>query len=382
MDVHTTNYTLCAKEPFFGNNGFESIIVLEATLLPTVKSILSFIDEIKRISEEECDILCGYEAGGLGYSLFHELKKHDINCVILAPSTMMEPKTGTRIKTDHHDARAIADCMMTSGACSYVYIPSKSDDDIKCYLRMRNDHKISLKKVKQQIHAFCLTQGYRYEKTPWTQKHLLWLRNIDLSIIDREILNEYLHTYQFLAERIEIFDNRIEEFALQKEYAESVKKLGCFLGIKTHTALSLIVEIGDFKRFKHPQAFAAFLGLVPGELSSGTTIRRTSITKAGNTHLRKLLIEASQGICKGRVGYKSKALKARQKGNLPEVISYADKANVRLRKKYVRMLFKGKNHNLAVTAIAREFACFIWGMMTDHISTLPTTINSQTVSQA
>lgn len=363
MDVHTTNYTLCAKEPFFGSHGFETITILEETAKPSVKSILTFINKVKSMSEEECTILCGYEAGGLGYSLFHELKKHDIKCVILAPSTMMEPKSGTYVKTDHRDARMIADCMMTAGGCSYVYIPTEGDDDIKCYIRMRDNHKNSLKKIKQQIQAFCLTQGYHYEKSPWTQTHLQWLYRLELSMIDREVLDEYLITYQYLSERMESFDKRIEEFSMQKEYIDSVKKLECFIGIKTNTALSLIVEIGDFQRFEHPQAFASYLGLTPGERSSGSSIRHTSITKAGNSHLRKLLIEAAQGICRGKVGYKSKDLKSRQKGNAGEVIAYADKGNIRLRKKYYSMILKGKNRNVAVTAVARELACFVWGMM-------------------
>ena len=140
------------------------------------------------------------------------------------------------------------------------------------------------------------------------------------------------------------------------------------MGIQTHTALSLIVETGDFHRFAKGNTYAAYLGMAPGENSSGDKVRRTGISKAGNNHLRKLLIEASQGICKGRVGYKSRVLRARQAGNTAEVIAYADKGNVRLRKKYYKMIRGGKKRNVAVVAVARELACFVWGMMTDNIS--------------
>ena len=149
---------------------------------------------------------------------------------------------------------------------------------------------------------------------------------------------------------------------------EKIKKLSCFLGIKTHTALSCVVETGDFRRFARGNVYSAFLGLTPGEDSSAESINRLGITKAGNSHLRRLLIEASKGICKGQIGHKSKDLKARQAGNEPEVIAYADKANERLRRKYYRMIRYGKKKNVAVTAVARELACFIWGMMTDNIS--------------
>ena len=150
----------------------------------------------------------------------------------------------------------------------------------------------------------------------------------------QETLNEYLTSYEEQTAKIERFDARIEEIASQAEYAEKVKKLGCFLGIKTHTALSLIVETGDFTRFAKGNVYAAYLGLVPGEHSSAVKVNRLGITKAGNSHLRLLLVEAAGGICKGAIGHKSKALRQRQQGNSAEVIAYADKANARLRSKY------------------------------------------------
>ena len=132
--------------------------------------------------------------------------------------------------------------------------------------------------------------------------------------------------------------------------------------------MSLIVETGDFSRFVKGNIYSAYLGLVPGEASSSTDINRLCITKAGNKHARTVLVEAVQSICKGSVGAKSKDLAARQKGNDPAMIAYADKANERMRRKYYRMIHKDKQRNTAVTAIARELACFIWGMMTDNIA--------------
>ena len=147
---------------------------------------------------------------------------------------------------------------------------------------------------------------------------------------------------------------------------ENVKKLTCFIGIQTQTALSVIVEVGDFKRFANAQHFASYLGLTPGEDSSGPDQNRLAITKAGNRHLRMLLTEAAQSYSRGQVGYKSKALKQRQEGNPPAVIAYADKANERLRRRYYHLVLgKNKRSNVAKTAIARELACFIWGMMTE-----------------
>jgi len=180
--------------------------------------------------------------------------------------------------------------------------------------------------------------------------------------------NEYISSYEEYIVKLERFDQRIMELAAQERYEEKVKKLECFLGIKTHTALSLIVETGDFTRFSKGNTYAAYLGLVPGENSSGEHINRTGITKAGNKHLRLLLIESASGICRGAIGHKSKVLRARQNGNRAEVIAYADKANTRLRSRYYKFIRRGKMRNVAIAAIARELACFIWGMMTDNIS--------------
>ena len=182
----------------------------------------------------------------------------------------------------------------------------------------------------------------------------------------KETLQEYLMTFEQMTNKLEALDRRIEELAQGEKYKEDVKKLVCLLGVKTRTALASIVEVGDFCRFEKGSTYAAYLGLTPGESSSGDTVRRGGLSKAGNAHLRTLYIEAAQGICKGRIGHKPKELKARQSGSSQEVIAYADQANERLRRKYYRLLHREKKRNVAVAAIARELACFIWGLMTNH----------------
>ena len=365
MDVHSKNYTLCAMEPVIGA---EDRIFANIKVTPDHKNILMFIENLKQKLglNDTYDIECGYEAGCLGYSLYNQLTAAGVRCVILAPTTMLTQQ-GQRIKTDARDAVMIAQCL-SYGGYHPVYIPTEEDDSVKEYLRMRDDHKLALKKVKQQINAFCLRHGYHYDKTKWTIAHLKWLKQLDVSALYRETLDEYMASYDEQTAKIERFDKRIEELASQERYQEKVKKLSCFLGIKTHTALSLIVETGDFERFAKGNVYAAYLGLAPGERSSSDSINRLGITKAGNRHLRLLLIEAAGGICKGAVGHKSKDLRQRQNGNPADVIAYADKANTRLRSRYYKFMRHGKKRNVAVAAIARELACFIWGMMTDNIS--------------
>jgi transposase len=281
---------------------------------------------------------------------------------------MLEQRSRKRIKTDKRDAEIIARCLAQHNY-SPVHIPTEKDEQTKEFLRMRDDHKLALKKVKQQILAFCLRHDYCYDgNNHWTAAHIKWLRSLQPNALYKEILNEYLLTYTTLSDKLERMDKRIEELASQNEYKENIKKLSCFIGVKTHTALSVLVEVSDFKRFATAQQFASYLGLVPGENSSGDGQTRLGITKAGNRHIRMLLTEAAQSYGRGRIGYKSKELKSRQSGNTSEVIAYADKANERLRRRYYKMVLgKCKKHNVAKTAIARELACFMWGMMTDNI---------------
>jgi transposase len=282
---------------------------------------------------------------------------------------MPAPRGGKKIKTDLRDAKDIARCLAQHNY-SPVHIPTEMDEQTKEFIRMRDDHKIALKKVKQQILAFCLRHGYRYDgNSNWTAAHIKWLRSLELEALYKEILDEYLLTYTSLSDKIERLDKRIEELASQDEYREDVKKLTCFIGVKTHTALSVLVEVGDFKRFATARNFASYLGLVPGENSSGDDQTRLGITKAGNSHIRRLLTEAAQSYARGKIGYKSRELKARQSGNTAQVIAYADKANERLRRRYYKMVLgKCKKHNVAKIAIARELACFMWGMMTNHFA--------------
>ena len=343
MDVHTTNYTLCIFEPSFEHDGTVHCIT---QVKPEVKNILRVIETFKnKHPEESFKITCGYEAGCLGYSLYHDLKAKGIECVILAPTTMKVEKGGRKIKNDYRDARMIAECL-AYGGYSAVHVPTQLDNSVKEYIRMRDDVQSNLKSIKQQIIGFMTRNGKSYDgKSYWTQKHLDWIRQ---TTFHDPLL-------------------RVEELSTKEEYVEKVKQLQCLIGIKTHTALSLIVETSDFKRFRKGDMYAAYLGLIPGEDSSAEHENRLGITKAGNRHLRRLLVEAAQGYTRGQIGFKSKALKERQEKCDHEVVAYADRANERLRRKYYRMIGRGKKYNVAKTAIARELACFVWGIMTDHI---------------
>jgi len=361
MDVHTTNYTLCCYS--FENDQ----IFAQAQMEPDYRNIIKYLERV-RMSYGDVHFLCGYEAGCLGYSLFHNLVGQGVDCVILAPSTMATTKK-KGIKTDKRDAANIARCLAYN-TYSAVNIPTATDNAVKEYIRMRDDAKGTLKRYKQQLLSFCTRHGKQFTegRNYWTQKHMAWLGKLDFGHpVLQETFQEYLILYTQSLDKVEMFDKRIEELAQREEYAENVKKLCCFIGIKSFTALAMLVETGDFGRFAKAENYSSFLGLVPGEDSSGDSIQRTGITKAGNSHLRRLFVEAAQSYSRGAAGKKSKTLAARQSGNEPKVIAYADRANERLKRKFYRIMFKSKR-NIAVVAVARELACFVWGMMTDNVA--------------
>lgn len=362
MDVHKESFTLCSCK-------YEDEKASHYQRTPaSYKNVLRYLAFLRTIYGEDTRFVCGYEAGCLGYSLYHQLENFNVECVILAPTTMLEQRSKRRIKTDKRDAEIIAKSLAQHNY-SPVHIPTETDNQTKEFIRMRDDHKAELKKIKQQILAFCLRQGYQYDGSGnWTAKHVKWLRSLKTEGLYKEILDEYLLTYTILTDKLNRLDQRIEELASEEEYKEPVSKLTCFLGIKTHTALSVIVEVGDFQRFASARKFAGYLGLVPGQHSSGDDRNGLGITKAGNTHVRRLLVESAQSYTRGKIGYKSRVLRSRQAGNSPQIINYADRANERLRRRYYQMILKdGKKYNIAKIAVARELACFIWGMMTDNI---------------
>lgn len=363
MDVHKESYTLCCYTLVE-----DRIHHLQRTAA-NYKYVLQYLEQLRRHYSTDIDFLCGYEAGCLGYTLYHQLTNHGIPCVILAPTTMATTPLKKRVKTDKKDAGEIAKCLAFR-TYSAVHIPTAEDEEVKEYIRMRNDQKKAHKIIKQQILSLVLRQGFSYtEGGYWTIKHLSWLNAIKMNGLLQESLDEYLLTYEYLEDKIKRLDQRIEETAQRESYQENVKKLSCLIGIRTHTALAVLVETGDFKRFGKAGKYASFLGLTPSEKSSGERQRQGGITKAGNRHLRTLLISSAQSYARGKIGHKSNALKKRQQGMDGKVIGYADKANERLRRKYYDMtLKKNRTGNVAKTAIARELACFIWGLMTDTMT--------------
>lgn len=365
MDVHKETISLCCYEAesgeYFG----------EAKINTNAKLVQEYLDAQEKFliekGLEEITFLTAYEAGCLGFSLHKELEKIGIENKIVAPTTLLREAGQSKKKTDRKDAKMIAQ-NLAFGTCSYVNIPTEKDLKVREYIRMVSHKRKFLRKEKQYILGFCLRNGIRYEcGRTWTEAHLKFLRDVQIDDYLKDTLNELLDSYNKMKDSIERLELRLEKIANDEDYSKNTKKMACLKGITQTTALTILSEVGDFKRFATANEFASYLGLVPGESSSGLKTNRLGITKMGNSIVRTILIESSQSIVRGKVGQKSKRIKARQIDQDVQTVTYADRATERLMRKFRMLIMKGKERNKAITAIARELACFIWGIMTDNL---------------
>jgi transposase len=308
-------------------------------------------------------VFASYEAGCLGFAPYHFLKKHGIACEIIPPNKVFRPGNETKLKTDRRDAILIARTLKR-GETNSIYVPNRNDEATRDLIRCRGDLVDDLTRAKQRMQKFLLRHGFKYETNNyWTAKHIKWMKELKFEMpLETETFQQYMSYIEELIDRIKRMEQNIEAVAKQPEYAASVQKLRAFRGIDYLTALALVCEIGDFRRFPSAGAFMSYLGLIPSEFSSGKKRRQGGITKTGNTHLRKLLTESAWHY--PRVVKVSKRLAERRIGTNELVIVRADKAMHKLHANYEKMIHQRKNHCVAITAIARELAGYIWGVMT------------------
>lgn len=301
-----------------------------------------------------------YEAGPTGYGLARSINELDgFNCRIVAPGKL--PKRTDKIKTDRRDALSLAKNLIYKEVTE-VIIPDEVDEQNRELIRFRKARKRDLKRIKQELKAFLLRNGYKYEgKTAWSKTHVEWIRKLNLgSSVLSQIRDRYMGELLHLTEVVTTLEKEITELGKDSRYKDSVEKMTLLRGVGQLTALSFCTEIGDFKRFPNAKSFMCFLGLVPSEFSSGSKIVKGSITRQGNSELRRLLIEAAWQYF---LPYQRRPITANGGADRQEVI-YAEKALDRLRQKKRRMAdIAGKNNKKVATAIARELAGFIWGMM-------------------
>jgi transposase len=282
------------------------------------------------------------------------------HCQVIAPSSLPK-KRGDRRKNDFRDARDLAQ-NYANGILSIVHLPTEHDESVRSLVRCRMAFKEHEKKAKSQINSLLMTQGLRWPRSKWTLQHRKWLWELKMpNIYLQEVLDEHVNHLEYIQSRVKCLDQQIEQLAQSELYAPAVKKLRAFRGIGTLSAMLLITEITDFRRFPNPRALMAFLGMIPSENSSGDRQRGGGITKTGNLRCRSQLIECVQHYVKNpRISYRMESELAQVD---PHSAAISVKCLKRLHKRYWALTMKGKIRPVAITAIAREFVGFIWAMM-------------------
>ena len=303
-----------------------------------------------------------YEAGPTGYALQRQLRAAGVGCTVIAPSlTPVQP--GVRIKTDRRDARKLAE-LFRAGLLTEVHPPSESDEALRDLCRCRDDGRVDLLRARHRLSKFLLRRHclYRETKHHWGTRHLAWLEQLRWDDpVSQATFDSYFLAVQQREERLRQLDARLTEFGAQAPYREPVAWLRCFRGIDTVTAVCLVAELHDFRRFHSARQLMSYVGLVPSEHSSGERERRGSITKAGNGHVRRLLVEAAWHQ-RHRPAL-SAPLQQRREGQPARVLAIADRAQERLAARYRRMTLHGKVHPKTIVAMARELTGYLWAVL-------------------
>jgi transposase len=302
-----------------------------------------------------------YEAGPGGYDLQRQLASLGVDCSVIAPA-LIPRRPGDRVKTDRRDARSLAG-LFRAGELTAVRIPGEDEEALRDLLRLREDLGEDMLAARHRLTKFLLRHGRSdFSGKRWTLRYMAWVRaqHFELEHLERA-LREHLTALDLRTAQRQELERHLLEIAAQPPYAEPVARLSALRGIGPITALTLLVEVGDFARFATAASFMSFTGLVPSERSSGAERRQGAITKAGNAHLRRVLVEAAWHYhhAPSRSQYRAE----RHQGQPAEVVALAIASEERLHRRYWRMVQRGKRTTVAACAVARELAGVIWALM-------------------
>jgi transposase len=301
-----------------------------------------------------------YEAGPCGYVLQRQLTTSRVQCQVIAPA-LVPRKPGERIKTNSRDARKLAE-LLRANVLTEVHPPTPDEEAVRDLCRARDDAREDLHRCRHRLDKFLLRRGLHYRRCHWTQAHRIWINSLAWTqAAERTLVEDYLLAVDQVEVRLGELDQHLTEIAAADRYREPVGWLRCFRGIDTLSAMFILAELHDFRRFQSPRALMAYLGLVPGEDSTGETHRRGRITRTGNALVRRLLVEAAWHYHhRPAIG---KALRRRRQGQPARVIAIADRAQQRLCRRFRRMIEQHKPMPKVVVAVARELAGFIWAAL-------------------
>jgi transposase len=333
----------------------------EVTFLGTIGTRQCDIDQlIRKMQSKAKHLVFVYEAGPCGYWLYRYLRKKGYDCWVVAPS-LIPKKAGDRVKTDRRDAMQLAR-LARSGDLTTVYVPQGEDEAIRDLTRAREDTLSDLKDAKFRLKAFLLRHDIRYTgQATWNPAHLRWLSEVVCQTPAQQIVfQEYVRAVSEHTERLQRLQQELQEQVQSWRLHPVIEALQALRGVQFTVAVTIVAEIGDLSRFENPRELMKFLGLIPSEYTSAERRRQGSITKAGNTHARRVLVEGAWAYRYPAKVSRHLQLRLEKQPKLIQDISW--KAQVRLCKRYRRLVARGKHANIVTVAIARELAGFMWAI--------------------
>lgn len=352
LDVHATSITAAIFPP---QSDRAEVLQLSGDLMQVRKLF-------RRLADGGPVRSC-YEASGAGFVLQRVLTQDGFSCDVIAPS-LIPRKPGERRKTDRLDAIMLAR-LYRSGHLTPVHVPTEDHEALRRLLRLRTTYHAYITATMHRISGILRNHGIVFTagKSTWTKKHRQWLASLRTRFSGplQTALAIELEHLEYLETQHRALDAELERFAQSPAYRVPVEALCCLRGVKTLTALTVLCEVDDIRRFASPRKLMAYFGLVPSEHSSGNREYRGSITKAGNTHVRRLLVEAAWN--NRHTAGAALILNRRRQGQPPEIVAIALKAQHRLARKFLR-LDQRKHRHVAITAVARELCGFIWAILT------------------
>jgi transposase len=323
--------------------------------------LVSMERALRKIQGENGVLHVVYEAGPTGFVLYRRLRQLGINCIVVAPSKIPQPKGG-RQKTNRRDALQLAR-LHRAGELEGIHVPDAVDESLRDLTRARSDVSRDLKRAKQRLKSFLLRLGFHYQgKDNWSEAHQRYLRELTLPLPAlKSVLEEHLLAITDRSDRLKRLEELIAAQVPTWRMHPAVQALMCFRGFDLVAASMLVAEINDVRRFAHPGGLMAYLGLVPREDSTGDTRRLGAITKAGNAQARWILIEAIQHA--GKQPKVSAQLSRRQEGQPEAYRKLGWKTQVRLHKRYWHLMTRGLMAGKVKVALARELVGFVWDLL-------------------
>lgn len=362
LDAHKKAINVAA---FFPGKG---LVEFEVANTPSAIKQLA-----KRLREGAAkgEVFACYEAGPCGYALKRALDRDGIHCAVIAPS-LIPVKPGERIKTDRRDAKKLGE-LLRAGLLTEVHPPTPEQEAVRDLCRCREDAREDLIRARHRLCKMLLRRGTLppMDMRAWGLPHRQWLRSVRFEdASDQAVFDDYLLAVDHVEARLKTLETKLQEAADKPLYKQPVAWLRCFRGIDTITAMTIAAELHGVDRFESPRALMAYLGLVPSEHSSSDSRRRGGITKAGNGHVRRTLIEAAWHY-RHRPGI-GVTLKRRREGQPNAIIGIADKAQQRLCRRFQALTARGKPKNKVVVAVARELTGFLWAALRTQHESAPT----------